>query len=156
MRYQSAAELAEDLQHFLDGNAVLAARAVDPKTQIDEGARESPPPTTGLLSEDRKHAYRYLLYLAMLDFRPLAEVSANWLRFLNPWSRQSETRRIRYVGAVAEWLQKLALFSTMDFAGFEEEAFWCHFQRLQEQYPEFGPQDYYRSSFDKRLANLKK
>jgi hypothetical protein len=99
------------------------------------------------MDEQRKHAYHYLLYWAMLEIRPLA-----WLRWgWNPLSWRRESRRIRCAGATADWLHNLALFSSMNFEGFNEEWFWRDFEWLRSQYPDFGLERYH-NLFERQLG----
>ena len=101
------------------------------------------------MEQQRKHAYRYLLYQATLDIRPLAWLRWDWYRFWNPLHRRREWRRIRCAGAIADWLHNLALFSALDFGRFDEEWFWRDFEKLRASYPEFGLERY-RDLFDRR------
>ncbi len=72
------------------------------------------------MDEQRKNAYRYLLYRAMLDIRPLGWMNWGWVRAWNPLYWRRERPRIRYAGAVADWLHNMAAFSSRDFEGFNE------------------------------------
>jgi len=101
-----------------------------------------------LLDEQRKHAYRYLLYRAMPDIRPLAWRSFGWFHL---WTWRRQALRMRYAGAIADWLHNLALFSALDFRGFEEERFWQDFQGLLHKFPGFRLENY-RSTFEERMA----
>lgn len=89
------------------------------------------------MDEGKKAAYRFLLYWALINIRQLDAPYVSWFRWSNPcyWWRQS--RRIRFLGALANCLHNLALFSSIDFQHFDEERFWLDFRRLQERYPEF-------------------
>lgn len=98
------------------------------------------------MDEHRKNAYRYLLYWAMLDIRPVA-----WLRLRNLLCWPGEVRRIRRAGALADWLHNLALFSSMDFDGFDEEWFWRDGELLASRYPGLDLEQY-RRIFEARLA----
>ncbi|MFN0056542.1 MAG: hypothetical protein ACKV0T_30720 [Planctomycetales bacterium] len=100
------------------------------------------------MDDHRKYAYRYLLYCAMLDIRPLA-----WLpykgQWFNPFFWTRHIRRVRALGELADWLHNLAAFSQQDFAGFDERLFWDEFERLRARHPEFQK---YRSEFQNALA----
>lgn len=98
------------------------------------------------MDERRKNAYRYLLYWAMLDIRPIA-----WLRLGNPLRWPDEVRRIRRAGALADWLHNLALFSSLDFARFDEEWFWRDGRSLEARYPGLDLERY-RRIFEDHLA----
>jgi hypothetical protein len=91
------------------------------------------------MDERRKSAYRYLLYWAMLEIRPIA-----WPRLRNPFRRPGEVRRIRRAGALADWLHNLALFSSLDFSRFDEEWFWKDGRSLEARYPGLDLERYNR------------
>lgn len=83
----------------------------------------------------KKHAYRHLIYQGMLWIRPLAGVGYRWSErwSLAYWLR--ERSRIRRAGEIADWLHNLALFSALDFEGFDEGVFWSELDRLTELFP---------------------
>lgn len=99
------------------------------------------------MDERRKQAYRYLLYWAMLDIRPIMWLPRRWLRLFSPMFWAKDMRRIARAGTIAESMHNLALFSSLDFIRFDEERFWQDFQRLS------GHDDLslYRSVFEQRL-----
>lgn len=110
----------------------------------------TPPP----VAPNRKLAYNYLLYSAMLEIRGLQSVThplPKW-RLISPryWSR--ELRFIRYCGALADALHNLAMFSSYDYDRFEEDTFWAEIDRIRTQFP--GMADHYRGRFDGRLSEL--
>jgi hypothetical protein len=106
------------------------------------------------MDENRKSAFRYLMYWAIvLDVRPVAWFSIRWLHIWNPFYWRRELRRIRYAGAVADWLHNLALFSSLEFERFDEARFWKDLEFLEEYYPEFLPSRF-RKIFDERLREL--
>ena len=90
------------------------------------------------MEAQRKHAYRYLLYWAMLDIRPIAWTRPGW----NPlhWHRHRE--QIRRAGDLAEWLHNLAQFSALEFERFDEEWFWRDFERILSRNPDSGLERY--------------
>jgi hypothetical protein len=94
------------------------------------------------VDEQRKCAYRYVLYWAMLDIRPLSWLFRDWRRVWNPFCWRQLRRRIGYAGAVAEWLHNLALFAALDFQHFDEDRFWREFESLRSRHSEFGPERY--------------
>jgi hypothetical protein len=58
---------------------------------------------------------------------------------------------VQYVGAVADYLHNLAVYSSVDFRGFDEERFWREFETLRSRFPEFAPAvGYYRELFEQR------
>jgi hypothetical protein len=79
----------------------------------------------------KKYAYRYLFYEGTLCIRPIAHVGAAWWERWNVvyWLRQR--KQIRGAGQVANWLHNLALFSAIDFDGFDEDAFWSELEWLR-------------------------
>jgi hypothetical protein len=99
------------------------------------------------VDERKKQAYRYLLYWAMLEIRGLAWLCGGW----NPFGWRRARRRVRCAGAIADWLHNLALYSSVDFRGFNEEWFWRDFESIRSDYPEFGLERY-RNLFDERIA----
>src|SRR3954463_16520372 len=103
------------------------------------------------MDEQRKHAYRWLLYWAMLDIRPLGWSGGSWCQKLNPYFWRSRSRRVRIAGAVAEWLHNLAIFSALDFARFDEERFWKDYQWMLDNNPRLGLERY-RSEFERRAS----
>jgi hypothetical protein len=103
------------------------------------------------MDEQRKHAYRWLLYMAMLDIRPLGWIGARRLRRLNPFCWWSESRYVRCAGAIAEWLHNLAIYSALDFARFDEGRFWQDYQWMLDNNPGFGLERY-RSAFEQRAS----
>ena len=107
------------------------------------------------MDSTRKAAYRYLLYWAMLDIRPIAWARWGMLRMLNPWHWKAESLRIRRAGAIADWLHNLAMFSALDFEGFNEEWFWRELEDRHMRNPEYGLM-IYKGRFDRHLAELGK
>ena len=103
------------------------------------------------MDERRKHAYRYLLYWAMLEIRLLGGLGWGWLRAWNPFYWRQQGRRIRCAGAIADWLHNLALFSALNFQGFNEEWFWRELESFRALYPEFRLERY-RTLFDQRVS----
>lgn len=100
------------------------------------------------MDECRKNAYRYLLYWAMLDIRPIA-----WMRLRNPFRWPSDFRRMRRAGALADWLHNLALFASLDFARFDEEQFWKDGRSLASRDPGLDLARY-QQIFENRVAEV--
>jgi len=98
------------------------------------------------MDERRKNAYRYLLYWATLDIRTIA-----WLRFRNPLRWPDLIRRVRQAGALADWFHNLALYSSLDFARFDEECFWKAGRSLQVRHTSLDVERYHRI-FEDRVA----
>jgi hypothetical protein len=103
------------------------------------------------MDEHRKAAYRYLLYQALLEIRPLG-----WLRVpLWPLHWRRELRRIRRAGEVADWFHNLAMFSALDFERFDEAWFWRELDQRDKRHPEYDLQAY-RVRFEEHLARSPK
>jgi hypothetical protein len=103
------------------------------------------------MDDIRKHAYRSLLYRAMLDIRPLAWHPPSALRLLNPFLRHREIVRVRRAGAVADWLHNLAAFAADDFEGFDEQWFWREHESVERHHPEYDLA-LYKQVFELALA----
>ena len=103
------------------------------------------------MDEMRKRAYRYLLYRAMLDIRPMAWSPVRFVRLLNPFLRHREVARIRRTGVIADWLHNLAAFSAHDFDGFDEQWFWPEYESFEKANPEFQL-SHFKGVFERVLA----
>lgn len=101
------------------------------------------------MDEDRKNAYRYILYYAMLEIRGVQWITGRPLGLLNPLELRRRVRVALRAGAVANWLHNLALFAATDFDGFRERRFWREYDDLVRRYR--GGIDY-RATFEQRLA----
>jgi hypothetical protein len=102
----------------------------------------------GIQWERKKRAYRYLLYWAMLDIRPIAWAG---FRFFNPFNWRKMAQQVQRAGAIAGWLHNLALYSAVDFDRFNEEWFWDEIERRRRQDPQFHL-EHYREMFDREMA----
>ncbi len=100
------------------------------------------------MDEQRKMAYRYLLYWAMLDLRPLQWLGGRGWRAWSPIHSRAPARRVRRAGAIADWLHNLARYSAHDFRGFNEEWFWRDYESARSRYPDFGLERY-RDQFER-------
>lgn len=105
------------------------------------------------VNAQRKLAYRWLLYWAMLDIRPLRWAGSGWRQRLNPFCWWSNSRRVRLAGGIAEWLHNLAIYSALDFARFDEGRFWQDYQWLLDQYPRSGLERY-RAEFERQTSSV--
>src|SRR5688572_11078965 len=99
------------------------------------------------MEERRKQAYRYLLYQARLEIRPLAWLS---IRFYNPFRWKWTASQICRTGEIADWLDNLAFFSAIEFRRFDEERFWSDFQHYNDRHPEFTLR-HYRDVFEREF-----
>ena len=107
-----------------------------------------------MIAEQRKMAYRYLLYHAMLDIRPIAWMPFGFIRILNPFNWKNWkacSQRVRRAGVVADWLHNLALFSALDFERFDEERFWQDYRHFDERHPDFRLYAY-KDVFERELS----
>ncbi len=100
------------------------------------------------MDQHQKYAYRYLLYWAMLDIRPI-QWAPRGIRRINPVFWVQHIRDIRQRGRIAEWLHNMAAFSCRDFAGFDEQRFWSEYDRLLVTFPNLS---YYRSIYKNALT----
>jgi hypothetical protein len=103
------------------------------------------------VNERRKNAYRYLLYQAMLEIRPIQWVTPRGWRAWSLLHLRRHWRRAEYAGAVADWLHNLAFFAAFDFDRFREDWFWRDFETIRSQFPEFNLERY-REHFEKQLT----
>ena len=106
------------------------------------------------MEEHRKNAYRYLLYWAFLEIRSLSWHSTGFFRMLNPLEWRRGNGRIHRAGNIADGLHNLAMYSSSNFEGFDEERFWRDFENSGRHHPEYDV-DHYRRIFKGRLAELK-
>jgi hypothetical protein len=86
------------------------------------------------MTEARKNLYRKLLYVAMLEMR----MHSSWpSRLFYSWNWNGRSRRsvLQFINNLTDWLHNLALYSSLDFEGFEEELFWQDCQAFREQFP---------------------
>jgi hypothetical protein len=100
------------------------------------------------VDDQRKYAYRYLLYWAALETRALQWLGPRGWQAWTPMYWREALRRVRYAGGVADWLHNLALYSATDFRGFDEGLFWRDFVALRSRHPGFG-WDHYREQFER-------
>lgn len=116
----------------------------------ETGTGRRPAPVYGwhTVEEQRKLAYRHLIYWAMLNIRPLEWLGRRGWRSWSPVYWRRESRRVQCAGAVANWLHNLALYSALNFQRFDEARFWLDFERVRSLFPEFGL-EYYRAEFDR-------
>lgn len=111
------------------------------------------------MDENRQNAYRFLLYWATLDIRPLLSFPHWKWCGLNPSRWQRQFRRVRLCGAIAEWLHNMAQYSGNSFGSgngfkqFDEQRFWREHERLCQHYPEAG-MERYQDLFERRLTEL--
>jgi hypothetical protein len=103
------------------------------------------------MDEQRKRAYRYLLYNAMLEIRPIAWMPFGFFRCLNPFYWRSTSQRILRAGVIADWLHNLAHFSALDFERFDEEWFWREYSAFEGKYPAFRLSKY-KDLFERILS----
>lgn len=102
------------------------------------------------MDDDRKNAYRYIIYWAMLEIRLLQWQASRPLRLLNPVVLYRVWRNTVRAGAIADWLHNAAHFSTFEFEGFREDWFWNEHERLVKR---FGVGWNYRAVFELQLKD---
>jgi hypothetical protein len=83
------------------------------------------------MDENRKRAYRYLLYHFLITIRKTP--TENPAKSLTD---EQCRRYINYAGATAYLLHNLALLGADDFEGFNEEAFWDALDNFSQRCPE--------------------
>lgn len=101
------------------------------------------------MNNHTKAAYRYLLYVAMLDIRNHCQSRGKESR--NPFEWRRQYRRSRAAGAIADWLHNLAEISAAEFVGFDEQQFWKEHAGLCRRLPSEGFERY-RQTFDEIAA----
>ena len=98
------------------------------------------------MDKNRQNAYRWLLYRAMLQIRPLR---AFRLRWWNPIGMYRDLRAVRLCGSLAHQLHNLARDSSHDPFIVNEEIFWDFFEKLDSDSAQW-----YRQVFERRLEEL--
>ena len=90
------------------------------------------------MDENRKRAYRFILYWATLETRPIRWIGSRWTEIINPFYWVGRYRHVKNLGALSDWLHNLAHFSCYDFQGFDEERFWKELKCFDNSFPSFG------------------
>ena len=104
------------------------------------------------MDENRKHAYRVLLYFAMLDMRAQWGINPYRPSFLKTILKLGTiVRRFRYVVLLSDTMHNLAHFSALDFEHFDEDRFWKDYDLFVSRLAS-RPMWNYRSVFDDALA----
>lgn len=98
------------------------------------------------MDEKRKSAYRYLLYYFLVEIRTIPTPEQPH------FSWEQLEKRSYHAGAVAYTLHSLALASTSDFTGFDEEEFWARLTHFSAKNPVIEL-SHYRKVFDLQLAH---
>ena len=99
------------------------------------------------MKKSQKQAYRFLLYWGYVEIRPI-QWSFTGLIFL--FRPVSTIRYIQQNGALADWLHNLALYSTLDFEGFDEDRFWEDGVYFGKKHPE--TYERYKLLYEQELA----
>jgi len=97
------------------------------------------------MDDNRKNAYRYLLYHFLLEIRTIPTPDQP------PFSLEQLEKRSYYAGAVAYRLHNFALAVASDFTGFCEEDFWAGLRHFSASNPKIDL-SHYRKVFDQQLA----
>lgn len=100
------------------------------------------------MNDQTKAAYRHLIYVALLAIRNHCQSRSKASRNPLVWKRQYHASRI--AGKLADWQHNLALYSSLDFAGFEEQHFWHEHKLICQSWPGAGFERY-REIFDEYL-----
>ncbi len=106
------------------------------------------------MDRNRKLAYNYLFYAAMLQFRSLDHIDhvRPWWRVLHPLTWSRKIRHVRFCGALANALHNLAFFSAHDYERFEEDRFWAGMNLLDSHHSGIG--GLFRRMFEEQLQEL--
>jgi hypothetical protein len=96
------------------------------------------------MEDRRKRAYRYLLYAATLDTRPIEWFWYRGIARLVPFVSRRKVRAVKRAGALADWLHNLALYSALDFEGFDEAWFWRDHDSICSRNPDLAIEGYRR------------
>lgn len=104
--------------------------------------------------ENRKNAYRYLLYWAMVRIRMVegSYYTRSYWSYLSPQFWRIGFQNVQYAGALADYLHNLAFFSSRNFDGFNEVWFWEGMDSLNIRFPDQAID--YRTLFEKLVAEL--
>ncbi|MCA8831635.1 hypothetical protein [Hymenobacter pini] len=97
------------------------------------------------MDENRKNAYRHLLYYFLIEIRTIPTPNQPEL------SLEQLKKRSYYAGAVAYHLHNFALAAASDFTEFCEESFWSGLRRFSVNNPTIDL-SHYRGIFDQQLA----
>jgi hypothetical protein len=116
-----------------------------------------------ILSENEKRAYRYLLYMAMVQMRNMLCESPTSVS-VNPLTWRKKYLASRIVGGLTDWLHNLAGFVSKDFLHFNATTFWRDYDLFATYYYEeyvhyHGDPKYwmdYRKIYHSELARLEK
>lgn len=103
------------------------------------------------MDDNRKRAYRWILYQALLDIRPLQWLEPRWYARINPFYWHRYRQAVRRAGAIANWLHNLALYSAIDFEHFDEERFWTDYRSTLGRYSGTCVA-HYRAAFERELT----
>lgn len=109
-------------------------------------------PDSTTMQPDRMEAYRSLLYQGMLMLRAYPSWPVWGLRILSwsAWRRAWHQALLR--ATIADWLHNLADFSTREFEGFSENAFWHEGNQLRQRFPEL---DQLKRYYDCNLVRIR-
>ena len=104
------------------------------------------------MDNDRKNAYRWLLYHGMLEIRShqVQMIQGSRWRFLNPFYLRRCMNYVQRSHAITEALHNLALFASKDFCGFKEDHFWKGIDSLK-LFPAYWATDF-RMEFHRKLS----
>lgn len=100
------------------------------------------------MDDNRKNAYRYLLYYFLIEIRTIPTPSQTIAH-----DSDALTLHSYYAGAVAYQLHNFALVCANDFRGFDEGQFWAGIQHFSINNPKINI-NHYQKVFDDRLVEL--
>lgn len=100
------------------------------------------------MDENKKRAYRFILYWATLYIR--TGQNDSFLNVINPiyWLRLK--RYLQRTGVIANWLHNLAYYSSFDFEGFDEELFWRDYESFNKRFPKLYLEEF-KNVYEQKL-----
>ncbi|QIL75899.1 hypothetical protein [Hymenobacter sp. HDW8] len=100
------------------------------------------------MEDNKKKAYRYLLYAFILDLRTIpVDGTADSL------TEEMRIKYISYAGAVAYLLHNFALTASNDFEDFDEQQFWYSIDCFNQKNPAIAA-SHFKQIFEDRLLEL--
>ncbi len=81
-----------------------------------------------------RYAYRDILYLATCESRAIINMVCHSTVLFNPFRWHFAYRQLCRIYALADWMRSVAKFSSLEFAGFDEERFWRKYDEIVKSY----------------------
>lgn len=99
------------------------------------------------MSPERRRAYAWIMYRALLDIRLSAWATLPPRPWSPSWWRRAITS-LRDVERISDALHNLPEFMSREFAGFDEDLFWCAFVDVADEREQGSPLRGYREEFE--------